>query len=101
MFLYWASLYIIGMNQDIKIINVHIDTKNLFLFKEQIKMYSTEICVDSEMEVDEEDDDGTIVDPDFVVAMDLHVHVDSVSSDIDGTPHATYDLSYNQSQSSS
>ena len=101
MFLYWASHYMIGADLGIKIIIVHIGTNNLFLFKEQIQMHSTKISVDSEMEIDEEDDDDTMVDPDYVAAMDRHVHVDSDSTYIDGTPHATYDLSYDQSQSSS
>ena len=47
------------------------------------------------MEIDEEDNDDTIVDPGFVVAMDLHV--DSDSTDIVVTPRAN--MSYNQSQS--
>ena len=86
----------IGANLDFKIIIVHIIINNLFLFAEQIKMQSTEISVDSEMEIVEEDDDNTMVDPDFGAAMDLHVHVESVSTDIDVIPHATYDLSYDQ-----
>ena len=60
MFLYWASYYIIGANLDIKIIIVHICTNNLFQFKEQTKMRSTEI---SELEFEEEDDDDSMVDP--------------------------------------
>ena len=40
------------------------------------------------MEIDEEDDDDTMVDPDFVAVMNLHVHVDSASADIDITQHA-------------
>ena len=41
------------------------------------------------MEFDEEDDDGTIVDPDFVATMD----VDSDSNEVEATPQANNNAS--------